>query len=410
MSNAARVLGKQSDFELYSGKTQVAKQSFVQLYYDTGRGIFYDPKWVTGNGPEVLQTEQALALTLDLDLPVAETTRVVDALVKDIKAHGLGTGMVGVKYVLPALARFGHMDVALGIMTSTEYPSLGYMLENGEGTLWERYEGSQHAIHGSRNHIMLGSPGQFLYQTVAGISLPNDAFAWDTISIRPGIVANSAIGGVEATVGTVRGAVSVAWSILSPTSAMCGVAQEKDLVGGQLAIACPDSEVGGIDFASYGRPLGNCSGGFTSNRTCNAADSVSVVTTACLGKRSCVLYANNTQFGGTDPCPGIAKVLAVEWSCKAGAYVPFISIDVLVPHGSTATVLVPIPPEGNTNHGVRVTERNGVTNDTTVLFANGSYVPGCEGVQGAAFVAGQGVEVHVGGGAFSFTGALLLRP
>ena len=33
------------------------------------------------------------------------------------------------------------------LMTRTDYPSLGYMLHHGEGTLWEHFDGSAHRYH-----------------------------------------------------------------------------------------------------------------------------------------------------------------------------------------------------------------------------------------------------------------------
>ena len=55
---------------------------------------------------------------------------------------------------------------------------------------------------GSRNHIMLGSPGQWMMQALAGISLKRGA--WDRIRIAPLEAAtsiHSEIGGIDATVG-----------------------------------------------------------------------------------------------------------------------------------------------------------------------------------------------------------------
>ncbi|HTP25620.1 MAG TPA: hypothetical protein VMK12_08175, partial [Anaeromyxobacteraceae bacterium] len=60
-------------------------------------------------------------------------------------------------------------------------------------------------------------------------------------------------------------------------------------------------------------PKGSC--GSFSTTSCNASTSMSVVTSACLGKASCTLNANNTTFG--DPCVGKRKKLAVQVTCGA---------------------------------------------------------------------------------------------
>ena len=56
-------------------------------------------------------------------------------------------------------------------LAARDYPGFGYMVSHGEGSLWERWEGGPHTISGSRNHIMLGSPGQWMFQSLAGVSV-----------------------------------------------------------------------------------------------------------------------------------------------------------------------------------------------------------------------------------------------
>ena len=87
----------------------------------------------------------------------------------------LNVGMVGIKYLLPALAATGHGDLALSVLSTPEYPGFGYMVRSGEGALWERWEGTATAFTGSRNHIMLGSPGQWMFQALASSNPPLDA-------------------------------------------------------------------------------------------------------------------------------------------------------------------------------------------------------------------------------------------
>ena len=43
----------------------------------------------------------------------------------DLQQNGMAVGMVGIKYLLPALAHHGRMDMAMGLITETQYPSLG---------------------------------------------------------------------------------------------------------------------------------------------------------------------------------------------------------------------------------------------------------------------------------------------
>jgi hypothetical protein len=80
-----------------------------------------------------------------------------------------------------------------------------------------------------------------------------------------------------------------------------------------LMLACPAGEtIAAIAFASYGTPNGMC-GAFTTG-TCNAANSVAVVTAACVNQPSCTVAATNGVFG--DPCVGTGKRLWAQFSCQ----------------------------------------------------------------------------------------------
>ncbi len=79
-----------------------------------------------------------------------------------------------------------------------------------------------------------------------------------------------------------------------------------------LMLACPVGQtIDAITFASYGTPGGTC-GAFTLG-TCNATNSVSIVTAACAGQQSCTVMATNGVFG--DPCSGTVKRLWAQYSC-----------------------------------------------------------------------------------------------
>jgi hypothetical protein len=92
------------------------------------------------------------------------------------------------------------------------------------------------------------------------------------------------------------------------TITFCATADEE----GSLTLTCPSGQVVvSIDFASYGQPIGSC-GSFSAG-SCNSSASLPVVASACLGKASCTVNANNATFG--DPCHGNRKNLAMQASC-----------------------------------------------------------------------------------------------
>ncbi|MFN0728958.1 immunoglobulin-like domain-containing protein [Polaribacter gochangensis] len=92
---------------------------------------------------------------------------------------------------------------------------------------------------------------------------------------------------------------------LDTSGTICGTAAE----GNSLTLTAPPGLViTGIDFASYGTPTGTC-GNFALG-SCNAANSLSIVSSRAIGKNSVTIPALNSVFG--DPCGGTVKRLYVQ--------------------------------------------------------------------------------------------------
>jgi alpha-L-rhamnosidase len=142
--------------------------------------------WVRGR----TQTAQVLALHFDL-VPEDQRERVTQRLLEDIAArnHHLSTGFVGVGYLCPTLTGTGHLEMAYRLLLNETFPSWGFSIRMGATSIWERWDGwtpeggFQDAGMNSFNHYSLGSVGQWLYQTVAGID--NDAPGYRRIRLSP---------------------------------------------------------------------------------------------------------------------------------------------------------------------------------------------------------------------------------
>jgi alpha-L-rhamnosidase len=134
-----------------------------------------------------------LALRFDL-LPEAMRPLAVQHLVNDIvekrKGH-LSTGFVGVSYLNPTLTQVGHTDLAYRLLLNKTFPSWGYSIQQGATTIWERWDGwtvekgFQDPGMNSFNHYALGSVGEWLYDTVAGIDLEPERPGYKHIALRP---------------------------------------------------------------------------------------------------------------------------------------------------------------------------------------------------------------------------------
>jgi len=258
------------------------------------------------------------------------------------------------------------------------------MVVNGATTMWENWNGDRYNAAGSRNHIMFGSNSAWYFQTLAGIQMASSkSVAYDHIVINPYIPSSSSpsLTSVSATIGSIRGPISVSWDLPSPH--FCGFASENSI----LNLHCIGGTITSIDFASFGTPTGSC--GNYSIGSCNSPNSMSAVSSLCLNQASCSIPANNANFGG-DPCYGTAKSLAVQVS---GCPIPIVTLSVTIPVGSDAVVGIPTLNQVSTSFSIL---ESGVT-----FWSNGQFVPGVPGISSAT-VNGNVVNVAVGSGTYSF--------
>ena len=125
----------------------------------------------------------ALALSLEFDLVPAEERAAAAArlnqrmLQRDCRAD---FGIVGAKMGPRALARNGYFDTALTILTQPEFPGWGWWLRHGATSLWETWNGNQ-----SRNHVMFGDLGAWLWEYAAGLRPDVDAPGFRRFLIAP---------------------------------------------------------------------------------------------------------------------------------------------------------------------------------------------------------------------------------
>jgi alpha-L-rhamnosidase len=185
LGKAAAVLGDTTDATAYEALFQTVKAAFNNKYVNQTTGTFI------GTGTNT-QCAYAMALKFDL-LPTSLRDEVVQLLENDVIAKGnhLSTGFVGVSYLLPVLTEGGKRSTAYNLLMQDSFPSWLFSVKLGATTIWERWDGwtpqngFQSTIMNSFNHYSLGSCGEWLYGSVAGIDLHPAAPAYKKILIRP---------------------------------------------------------------------------------------------------------------------------------------------------------------------------------------------------------------------------------
>jgi hypothetical protein len=197
LARIATRLGQPADARRYAEDAARVKAAFNRKFFDPEAGAY-----VPGS-----QTAQAMPLVLGL-VPEGYGARVIEALVRDVRAHGNGVtaGDIGYRYVLRALADGGRSDVIYDMSHQSDRPGYGYQLARGATSLTEAWDANPRS---SQNHFMLGQIMEWFYGDLAGLA-PDPGFpGFGRVRIRPQPVPG--ITWARAAYASPRGRVAVAW-------------------------------------------------------------------------------------------------------------------------------------------------------------------------------------------------------
>ena len=181
VSEMATVLGHR-DSELYAEMSGNIRAAFQKAYLQPDGGLKGDT-----------QAGYALALWLDL-IPLDTVKKSFAKLVQTIERRNgaLTTGFHSTYPLMHVLTKMGRIDLAYKLLLNREFPSWGYTIDNGATTIWERWDGYvkgrgfQDPGMNSFNHWALGSVGQWMMESLVGISAAQPGFKVIEFSPRPG--------------------------------------------------------------------------------------------------------------------------------------------------------------------------------------------------------------------------------
>jgi len=216
LAEIAAAIGNGEDSKRFQQLAANIKSTFAEKFIkDDGRIL--DAKNETG------QTFYALAFGLDL-VPSTMKDKVAQQFVKTVEAQDwhLATGFLGTPFVLFALEKAGHADLAYRMVLNKTYPSWLQQVIWGSTTMWERWDGwrpdkgFQDPGMNSFNHYWLGCVGEWLYTKAAGID--TDAPGFKTIQIRPVLdPAKKGFSWVRAHYDSIRGRIESNWRLKGDT-------------------------------------------------------------------------------------------------------------------------------------------------------------------------------------------------
>jgi len=332
-----------------------------------------------------VQTAYAFAFRLGV-VPQANYNSVLNNFLNDIvSGHNthLTTGIVGMKALFQTLGYIGRTDIALNLALQVDYPSHGWMNVNNmepATTVWELFDAPEEGPGmNSRNHHMYSSIGQALVEHFVGVSQTAESYGFSHIVFHPGVL--HYISRVQ--YAAEGGNFTATWS--RDGGVQCGkVAEGRTL---RLSCGANGGTITAVQFASFGTPLGGC--GEFGVSTCHSSNSQSIVSSACVGKQSCTVLANNSVFGG-DPCFGSGKWLAAQVTCSS-------------PSTTTASFVVPTNRVATIRFPLLTIVQSNLKEASGLVYSGGKYAPGVAGVTNAMVnTTTNTLDVSIGSGNYTF--------
>lgn len=181
VAKMAAALGRDEEARRYRERFEAIKAAFNRIF------VLQD-----GHIEGDTQAGYALALNFDL-LPESIRPLAAEHMVNGLTRYNgnLSTGIQTTHRLMLELSRYGYHPHACRLITSREFPSWGYMIEQGATTIWERWDGYvagrgfQDPGMNSLNHYALGAVGEWLYRVLLGLNPDEDAPGWKHFSVRP---------------------------------------------------------------------------------------------------------------------------------------------------------------------------------------------------------------------------------
>ena len=203
LEHFANIQEKINEANAFSEEADVVKKAYNERFFNQETAQ-YSNNTVTAN---------LLSLCYDM-VPEGFEEKVFENIVNktmnEFNGH-VSTGLVGIQWLMRGLSNYGRADLAFKIATNRDYPSWGYMIENGATTIWELWNGNTaDPSMNSQNHVMLlGDLVVWFYEYLAGIRNAEGSYGFEKIAMKPYPV--EGLGYVNASYNSVKGKISSYW-------------------------------------------------------------------------------------------------------------------------------------------------------------------------------------------------------
>lgn len=196
LADVARALGHDADATRYDGLATTIGAGINKRFLSIEKASYANDT----------QFANAFPLLLGI-VPKNLEDRVLDNLIASIRDHGnhLTSGFVGTQPIIQALHKYGRDDVVLDTAERDDFPSLGYMVMNGPGTIWETWDKRESPTgSSSKDHPALGGGvEEWFYQGLAGIKALEPGYRRISLTVPDVPGHEHAAATVETSLGTV---------------------------------------------------------------------------------------------------------------------------------------------------------------------------------------------------------------
>jgi len=203
MKGFATMLGNTNDVAEYDAMQGKIKAAFNNKFFNQNT-YSYSNNTVTAN-----------LLPLYFDIVPEQYkrqlfTNITDKIVRENNSH-ISTGVIGTQWLMRGLTYNGQPEIAYTLASNKDYPSWGYMVENGATTIWELWNGNTaNPEMNSQNHIMLlGDLIVWYYENLAGIKSDDKEVAFKKIIMHPSFV--NELDHVDASYQSMYGTIKSNW-------------------------------------------------------------------------------------------------------------------------------------------------------------------------------------------------------
>lgn len=198
LQKMATGLDKNEEAQQWNARAIHICQAMIEKWYDQDTA-----RICTGS-----QGAQAFALWLGI-IPRADMYRAAERIHNELVANNykITTGNLTTRYMMDVLTEYGYLEDAWTLITRTEYPSLGYMIQHEATTVWERFELKKDPGMNSHNHPMYGALDYWLFTYLCGIRLLSPGY--EKVLIKPYMPVR--LLSAQATLDTIKGPLTVRW-------------------------------------------------------------------------------------------------------------------------------------------------------------------------------------------------------